>query len=519
MSNKNILVICSDEHHPLMSGYREHNQVKTPNLDKLAAMGTQFNRAYCNNPICVPSRMSFITGKYAHEINSYIIGSPLDRNEMTWSRRLDEAGIKSTMLGKMDFCGEYQDGGFSDYKILRKRPAKAVPLKEPYLSKLDGAYRTDKPAHIVNSGSRTDEVLEEGLENGEQIDEIGLYDHDRQVTDWAVEYLSEKTPESEPWALLVGLLFPHWPFRVPEKYFNMYPIDEIEIPDSWNEPRENQHPATVHHRNQKILGHISEAIASCHPNLSEKLKKQGIDKISEIDLKTAIAAYFGMITCMDHMIGEMLDTLEKQGILDNTYIIYTSDHGESLGEHGLFYKQSPYEGSAGVPLIVAGPDIKKGQIINQPVSLVDMYPTIMDMANLKCEEDRKGYSWMPLLKGEEQKERPGFIYCDYYSSNYKNSWHLLAGSKYKYTYYVDYRPSLFDMEKDPNEMNDLATNPEYQNILEDFEKELRKIVNPEKEDRISKEHLGLIDKDGNDLTKTHACFEDGVKEKRDQIFY
>ncbi len=513
-SNKNILVICSDEHHPLMSGYRGHNQVKTPNLDKLAAMGTQFNRAYCNNPICVPSRMSFITGKYAYEINSYIIGSPLDRNEMTWAKRLDEAGIKSTMLGKMDFCGEYQDGGFSNYKILRKRPAKDVPLKEPYLAKLDGSYRTDKPAHIVNSGSRTDEVLQKGLECGEKIDEIGNYDHDRQVTDWAVEYLSEKTSESEPWALYVGLLFPHWPFRVPEKYFNMYPPETIEIPSSWYEAKENQHPATVHHREQKILGHISKTIASYHPNLSKKLKDLGIDKIDENTIKVAISAYFGMITCMDDMIGEIINLLEKKGIMKNTYIIYTSDHGESLGEHGLFYKQSPYEGSAGVPLIVTGPGVKKGQIVNQPVSLIDMYPTIMDMANLKCEKDRKGYSWMPLLKGEKQKERPDYIYCDFYASNYKNSWHLLAGSKYKYTYYVEDRPTLFDMENDPDEMNDLAINPKYKNILDDFEKKLRKIVNPEKEDRTAKEHLGLIDENGNDLTKILACFEDGVKEKK-----
>ncbi len=509
----NILVICSDEHHPLMSGFRGHHQVKTPNLDRLAARGTHFTRAYCNNPICVPSRMSFITGKYAHEINSYIIGSPLDPNEMTWARRLDQAGIRSTMFGKMDFCGDYQDGGFSDYKILRKRPAKDVPMKTPYLAKLDGAYRTDKPAHIIHSGSRTDEILDEGLRCGENNDEIGNYDHDRQVADWAVEYLSEKTPESDPWALYVGFLFPHWPFRVPEKYFNMYPPETIKIPNSWYEKDEDLHPATTHHRNQKILGHISKTIAEYHPNLAEKLKKQGVDKIDERTIQTAISAYFGMITCMDDMIGELLTTMEKQGVLDNTYIIYTSDHGESLGEHGLFYKQSPYEGSAGVPLIVAGPGVKAGQVINQPVSLIDLYPTIMDMAKIPCESDRKGYSWLPLLKGDTQPERPDYIYCDFYASNYKNSWHLLAGSKYKYTYYVGDRPSLFDMENDPEERNDLATNPEYKNILDDFETKLRSLVDPEKENRVSKEHLGLIDENGNDLTQTHACFEEGVKEK------
>jgi choline-sulfatase len=476
----NIIVICSDQHHPLMSGYRGHSYVRTPNLDKLAQNGTHFTRAYCTSPVCTPSRMSFITGKYVHQIDNWMIGVPLSRKEMTWARRLDQAGIPSTMLGKMDFCGEYQDGGFSDNKIIYRRSAwKTIPLEKPSPERLDGYTRKDKRQHLVMAGSRTSDISEtEKL--GHLEEELGFYGHDRIVTDWALEYLRERGKQSKnkPWALYIGFLMPHWPFRVPEDYFNMYYPDNLELPFDFNIPNNNLHPAIRHFQKALDLGEVTEDM-----------------------LRRTIAAYYGMITCMDAMVGEILQELEIQAFADNTYIIYTSDHGESLGEHGLFYKQCAYEGSVGVPLIMTGPDLPVGNVVDHPVSLVDMYPTIMDMVHLDTEEDRPGHSWLPLLKREEQK-RPDYAFSEFHGNFFKHDWYMIVRENYKYIYYVNERPSLFDIVRDPHELNDLAQDHRYYNVLQDFEKLLRSIGNPEEIAFRAKRDYGLIGSDGTDYTMT-----------------
>lgn len=473
----NILVICSDEHHPLMSSYRGHPYVKTPNLDRLAQRGTAFTRAYCNSPVCTPSRMSFITGKYIHQIDNWFIGVPLSRDEMTWARRLEQAGIPSTMLGKMDFCGEYQDGGFEEYRIIRKRPAfSTYPREAPLLSRLSGYVRPDKREHIVRSGIRQDVVTDGSNGN---VDGFGFYDHDRIVTEWAIDYLKEKSKKEDdsPWALYVGLIFPHWPFTVPKKYFDMYYPDKIAMPHDFCIPTNS----------------------NLHPELLHFQKAQNLTDLTEDDIRRTIASYYGMITCMDEMIGLILDQLEIGGMLEDTYIIYTSDHGDSLGEHGLFYKQCSYEGSVGVPLILAGPDIPQGKEVAAPVSLVDMYPTIMDFANLETEKDHPGKSWKRIAMGEETSE---VVFSEYHGNFFRKDWYMITDSRYKFTYYVGDRSSLFDLVLDPLELHDLALVPEYQPLLQKYEACLRKIVNPEEVAMRAKHDLGLISPEGEDYTET-----------------
>ncbi|MBD2870275.1 sulfatase-like hydrolase/transferase [Paenibacillus arenilitoris] len=483
MSNPNILVICSDQHHPLMTGYRGHPHVKTPNLDALASEGTCFTRAYCNSPVCTPSRMSFITGKYTHQIDSWFIGCPLDPEESTWARRLHEAGIPSTMLGKMDFCGDYQDGGFTEHRIIERRAAfQPYPRGTPMDSRLNGYIRPDKRKHLEHAGIR-ENIVTDGHHGHD--DRFGFYDHDRIVTGWAVDYLKRKGQKAErkPWALYVGLLYPHWPFTVPEKYFNLYDPDNLDMPHDASFPNDRLHPQLKHFQNALDLGDVSE----------ETMRK-------------TIAAYYGMITAMDDMIGRIVAELKAQGLYDDTYIVYMSDHGESLGEHGLFYKQCSYEGSVGVPLIVKGPGLPAGRRIDHPVTLVDLYPTVMEMAGLATEADRPGRSWLPLIQGREH-ERPDYAFSEYHGNFLKQSWYMLTDGDYKYTYYVFDRPSLFHVKEDPLEMNDLAGDARYASVLERFERRLRDIVDPEAADLRSKKDLGLIGKDGTDYTLTMSVTE------------
>ncbi len=476
----NILVICSDEHHPLMSAYRGHSIVQTPNLDKLAARGTAFTRAYCNSPLCTPSRMSFITGKYVHQIDSWSNMIPLPREEMTWARKLDEAGIESTMLGKMDFCGEYQDGGFSKHKIIRERGAWNIPLDKPDPSRLDGYIRKDKRRHLQNAGTRGLEIASDGGYIGEGDDSIGNYDHDRIVCNWALDYLREKgaADKKDPWACYVGLLMPHWPFCAPQEFYDMYYPDNIELPFDCDIPNEQLHPALAHFQKGLDLGEVTEDM-----------------------LRRTVAAYYGMITCLDAMIGEILDELEAQGFLDNTYIIYTTDHGESLGEHGLFYKQCSYEGSVGVPLIVSGPDLPQGQTIEAPVSLIDMYPSILEMAGIDQNEHLPGRSWLPLIRGDKQ-DRVDYALSEFHANFFKHDWYMLVRGDYKYTYYVNERASLFNVKNDPQELHDLGTDPAHASVLAEFEALLRSILDPEATATRAKSDMGLIGTDGEDLTLT-----------------
>ncbi len=474
----NILVICSDQHHPAFSGYRGHSFVKTPSLDRLAAEGTAFTRAYCNSPVCTPSRMSFITGRYVHQIDSWMIGVPLDPLEMTWPRRLDRAGIPATMLGKMDFCGSYQDGGFTDYKIMERRPAWPVyPRNTPFAARLKGYTRPDKRRHLLNAGVRQQPT------DGDyhtHDDRYGFYDHDCIVRDWALEYLRDKGKDntSGPWALYVGLLFPHWPYCVPRRYYDMYYPENLDLPNDAHFPNETLHPALRHFQTALDLGEISEDT-----------------------LRRTIAAYQGMITCMDEMIGQILDELEAQGLRDNTCIIYTSDHGESLGDHGLFYKQCSYEGSVGVPLIVQGPGIAGGKRVDHPVTLVDLYPTVMDVAGLETELDRPGVSWLPLIRGDNH-HRPDYAFSEFHGNFFRHDWYMLVRGDYKYTYYVKERPSLFDVTADAKENHDLAGDARYASVLKEFEGLLRSVIDPEQVALRAKTQLGLIDPEGRDYTET-----------------
>ncbi len=477
----NIVVICSDEHHPWMTGYLDHPHVKTPVLDKMAEEGTYFTRAYCNSPICVPSRMSFITGKYAHEVKSWCIGIPMDRDEMTWGKRLHQEGIPSTLLGKMDFCGEYQDGGFTEHKIIHRRRAwEKIPPDEPWTARLKGYTRPDKRMHVHRAGPESEVKRKREEMDGNSRGVVSHYEHDRQVTDWALEYLRGKgaSEESKPWALYVGYLYPHWPFCAPDEYFNMYYPDNLEIPKNAKFPNPDLHPALRHFQQALDLGEVTEDM-----------------------LRRTIAGYYGMITCMDAMIGEILDELSAQGYGDNTYVVYTSDHGESLGEHGLFYKECAYEGSVGVPLIVTGPELPRGQVNDHPVSLVDLYPTVMEMAGLETEPDRSGHSWLPLIRGEEQ-DRPDYAFSEFHSNFLRQDWYMLVRGDYKYVYYVKERPELYNVKEDPLEDHDLAEDPAFAELLKEFEALLRTITDPEEISQLAKYDLGLLGEDGTDYTET-----------------
>ena len=476
----NLLVICSDQHSPHTCGWRGHRHIRTPNLDRLASRGTHFTRAYCNSPICTPSRMSFITGLYPHQIASWTIGCPLDPEIMTWPRHLRSAGIETTMLGKMDFCGDYQDGGFSHHRILRRRRAfPQIPLAEPWPARRPGFVRWKTAAAMMErTCTRSEEIISDGV-HGEAHYELGNYDHDRIVTNWTTKWLREKGASNtrEPWVLYVGLLYPHPPFTVPDRFFEMYYPDNIELPRDRAFPNEALHPAVQ--------------------SLQET---QQAGKVTDNMLRRTVAAYYGMVTSMDEMIGEILDELELQGLADDTLIIYTSDHGESLGTHGLFFKKCAYEESVGVPLIVTGPGVPAGHHVEDVVSLIDLYPTVLDVMDVEPRSDLPGSSWLPLIRGEHHN-RLDYAFSEYHGPCFRQDWYMIRRDRYKYVEYQNERPSLFDLETDPGESHDLAGDPACGDRLGELKNVLHSVLDPHQTSLRAKGDLGLLGPNGEDYTE------------------
>ena len=475
----NVVLIVSDQHNPRLAGYAGHPTIRTPNLDALAASGTVFDRAYCNTPVCGPSRMSYMAGKHLHQIGTWWNGVPLDPEEMTWARKLHEHGVETALFGKIDAPGDYENPGFSRAALTMRRGAhNAPPRREPPRHMVAGFVRAASRAHLEGAGPFDPEAVTEpewGYSNRH-----GLYFQDRQTVDWTLAYLREKgrSGSHAPWLVHVGLEQPHWPYVCPRRHFDPYFPDRVVTPHDAVFPNPRL-PAA----------------------LQEWQRWNGLGEVSDELLARVLAAYYGMVTCMDEMIGEIRGELSRQGLAENTVVVYTSDHGESLGEHGLFFKHCPYEGSAGVPLLASGPGFPAGRRVAAPVSLIDLYPTLSGLYGIEPEADRPGRDLRGVIEAEPAPEEADPVLVEWLGPGFNGAWFMLAGGRYKYTWYEAHPPTLFDLLADPGEDRDLAPDPRYAEVLRRFEGALRARIDPEAVAERAKRDLGVIDDAGRDWSK------------------
>jgi choline-sulfatase len=210
------------------------------------------------------------------------------------------------------------------------------------------------------------------------------------------------------------------------------------------------------------------------------------------------AAYYGLVSYLDDNIGRILDALEGAGLRDDTLIVYTTDHGDTVGSRGLWGKTVLYEESAGIPLIVAGPPVPAGQVSATPVTLVDGYPTILETAgapSLPGGAPRPGRSWVELADKPEDEDRVAF--CEYHAMGATSGAYLVRRGRYKLHHYVGFEPELFDLEADPEETLNLAGDPAFAGVLAEYGQLLRDIVDPEDVDRRAKAHqVALVERFG-----------------------
>jgi choline-sulfatase len=337
--------------------------------------------------------------------------------------------------------------------------------------------KTGDITHTIRDGFRARPWLGEEVRNAGEGDSDYLQ-YDAKVAELAVKFLEHEAKEiKDPWCLFVGFVLPHFPLRAPKEYMDLFrPFEKLPFPKAWSKKERPMHPALELMRNEMNTGDLDDDT-----------------------VRKAVATYYAMTAYMDHKAGLVLDALDRSGLRNKTRIIYTDDHGDTMGDHGLFFKHSMYEGSAGVPLIMAGPDIQAGKIIEDEVSLIDIFPTVLECAGIDPKpEDRKlpGISLLEWAKNDiKPLHRP--IFSEYHCVGSEHGSFMLRQGDYKLIYYVTQKPQLFNLKDDPDELNDLAENPAHAAALSRLEGLLREICDPEKvSEQAKREQRALLEKHG-----------------------
>ena len=443
-------------------GNSGHPVVRTPHLDRLAEQSYTFDNAYCNYPICTPSRLSMLTGRYPHQIGAWDLGVIADRQYKTWGDYLTEAGYETVLCGRTHFNGTDRLLGFS-HRLLDDLPRWCSRNGRPPRRTPDA--RRGSNSHVAECGPGDHEHTR----------------YDRNVTDLAVDFLHEKaaSPDDKPFLLYCGFMHPHFPLIAPPEFFSQYDPDTLELPATWNEPLESQHPIIQYHR-WAWRNDIPppEAVVRC-----------------------ALACYYALVSSLDAQVGRILQAIDTSPLRENTLVIYTSDHGEMAGHHGIWQKQCFYEPAVKVPLMLRLPSGETRRVAEN-VSLVDVLPTLLEVAGLERPSDLPGDSLLRIARHQESEttaetrhhddrhrvspERA--VFSEYHHMGMLNAGFMLKRGDYKLCHYVGSEPQLFNVDIDPLENNDLALKPEYAAKRSEMETALRTVVNPEQEDARAKEN-------------------------------
>ncbi|MCP5149739.1 MAG: sulfatase-like hydrolase/transferase [Ectothiorhodospiraceae bacterium] len=445
----NLIWFQSDNHNRGVLGCYEHPTVRTPNLDALAARGTRFANAYAASALCCPARASLACGRYPHQTGYWDNAIVYDGRFPSWMRRVRDQGHRVDSFGKLHYRSSEDDNGFTT--------------------------ETD-PMHILGGKGGVSMLLRGYDDEQVNVGQWELYadrsgvgtthyqDFDARVADQAIAWLEANARASgKPWVLHVSFPSPHPPFSVPQRLWDLYPLDAVPLPPLYSPDERPDHPALAH------LRHIMRW-----------------DDISEDMVRRVGAGYFALITHLDEQIGRVMAAAERLGLLDRTRVLYTSDHGEMHGSHGLLGKCSLYEGAIGVPLIIAGPGILEGAVREEICSHVDLFPTVVEAAGARpdaADGSLPGASLWPALEGAD-RARIGF--AEYHAAGSRNASFMLRDGPMKLVYHVGMPAQLFDLESDPNETTDLAGDPAHEATVARLERRLRAVCDPEAVDARAK---------------------------------
>ena len=468
----NVLWICADQQRYDTLGCYGNKFVKTPNLDRLAGMGARFERAYTQSPVCAPSRASFLTGRYPRTCGVRQNGQDISGSETLVTKLFADAGYMCGLAGKLHLsaCGRNAckiiepriDDGYHYFKWSH-HPAG--------INKNNNWPMNDYTMWLSSKGAKFETLNRDDC----KYVQVGMDENLHQskwCVDMALECIQSAKNYDLPWFFSMNLFDPHHPFDPPAEYLERYldMLDDIPLPN-YTEGELDSKPVFQ----KKDQGGAYDTPGNYpYPSMSQK------------DHRMLRAAYWAMIDLLDVQMGRLFDYLESTGQFENTLIIFTSDHGESLGDHGMYLK-GPYfyDCNVRVPLIISCPSlIKPGMVSPALVELVDLAPTLCEAAGITADTGMQGRSLWPMLTGNAPADsHRGSVYCEYYNANINHRDPLafttmVRDDRYKLVRVHDRDKhdrdkkdkkdkkqsavcELYDLESDPSETFNQADNPEY----------------------------------------------------------
>lgn len=435
MVQPNILVLMADQLNPKYLRAYGSAIGQTPNMDRLAQEGVVFDSAYCNSPLCAPARYAWLTGQLPSRIGAYDNASELPAATPTFAHYLRDAGYRTILAGKMHFCGPEQLHGFEERLTTDIYPTDFgwVPDWQRPDVRLDW-YHNMRSVTEAGPCVRTNQL---------DFDDEVVFNTRQKLFDLVRE------ADPRPFFMVASLTHPHDPFAIPQTYWDRFA--QVEIPA----PQVTQADVTDDPQSARIR-------AMCDMDASGVTPEQ---------VQRARRAYYSAIAYVDDQFGLILQTLRETGQADNTIVIVVSDHGEMLGERGLWYKMHFFEGATRVPLIVHAPQHFIAHRVAQSVSLVDLLPTLLELgaATTAPVDALPGRSLLPHLRGEAGHDD---VIGEYLGEGALAPIVMIRRAQYKFIHSPADPDLLFDLVTDPNELRNLASEPTHADLLADFRTEV-----------------------------------------------
>ncbi len=447
MKRPNMLILYTDQQRWDALGAAGNSEIMTPHLDELAARGTLFSQHFVQNPVCMPSRISMLSGRYPSSLGITHMGVPVPEGTVTLPRILAQYGYRSANIGKLHFLPHanrehrlpHPPYGFDHLEIADEpgvyEDAYRAWVRRQAPEQMDGISAGIPPARHIwqQTMGIADDVLHRG-------DPQGRHDFDRGIAFAAADHLthsafvSEQTAEfiqttgQQPFLCIAGFYSPHAPWIAPQKYLDLYEPEALSLP---------QYP----------------------PHIDSQRPSDDQAPFSDAQLRRAKQGYYAMISEMDAAVGRILAALEASGARENTIIVFTSDHGEWLGDHLRYGKGYPADDAVSrVPLIIAAPGERAGQEHAGIVEAVDIVPTLLELAGIQAPPFLQGQSLAPLLAGRELSSKASAL-------TEGAGWKSLRSAEYRYLVHADGREKLWHIHEDAGAYHDVAGRAEHQAAL------------------------------------------------------
>jgi len=474
----NIIMILCDELRADALGCYGNSIIDTPNIDRLATMGTRFDQCMITQPTCTPSRASILTGCYPSAIRSRMVGCYTPDDPRFLPRILSQHGYRTASIGKLHLVPQGAEPDVIDNRMASE----------------DGNYYGFQEIDLVNGhgdkcfGQQYTEWLNERVPDlSERLERKQAYPHGVNSYTWELpeevhssNYIADRTVSfleqnhEQPFFLHVSFPDPHYPFTVPEPYASRYNPDDMPPPiapinESDNMPPlhtqvyQRQNTANIHPDGRPV-----DRVIGTPPHIYADYSVE--------DWQQVKALYYGMVSLADHAIGRILNTIDQQNLHENTIIVFLSDHGDYLGDHGFYGKGLPYDSVLRVPMIWSGPQIKAGTAIDTVESTLDISPTLLDMVGISEPEATQGLSMKAILGGE-LRERPSIAMTENDDDFAAVRMRTITTKNWRLTYYLNETfGELIDRINDSDELHNLWDNPEYGKVKQDLLNQLMQKV-------------------------------------------